>query len=66
MKSESSGSITTRRLNEILEDRRAQALLCAGMGAVSRRVQLVLLCEDQQQEVFARRFLNATPSLGID
>jgi hypothetical protein len=29
------------------------------MGAVSRRVQLVLLCEDRQQEVFARRFLNA-------
>ncbi|HEX4962009.1 MAG TPA: hypothetical protein VF173_14315 [Thermoanaerobaculia bacterium] len=26
---------------------------------MSRRVQLVLLCEDKQQEVFARRFLNA-------
>jgi len=26
---------------------------------VSRRVQLVLLCEDKQQEAFARRFLNA-------
>jgi len=26
---------------------------------VSRRAQLVLLCEDKQQEVFARRFLNA-------
>jgi hypothetical protein len=25
---------------------------------VSRRVQLVLLCEDKQHEVFARRFLN--------
>ena len=30
------------------------------MGAVSRRVQLVLLCEDKQQEAFARRFLKAT------
>ena len=27
------------------------------MAAVSRNVQLVLLCEDRQQEVFARRFL---------
>ena len=27
---------------------------------MSRRVQLVLLCEDRQQEAFARRFLNAT------
>jgi hypothetical protein len=26
---------------------------------VSRRVQLVLLCEDRQHEAFARRFLNA-------
>lgn len=26
---------------------------------MSRRVQLVLLCEDKQQEVFGRRFLNA-------
>lgn len=26
---------------------------------MSRRVQLVLLCEDKQQEVFARRFLNS-------
>jgi hypothetical protein len=26
---------------------------------VSRRVQLVLLCEDKQHEAFARRFLNA-------
>ncbi|HEX3556440.1 MAG TPA: hypothetical protein VIA62_24735 [Thermoanaerobaculia bacterium] len=26
---------------------------------MSRRVQLVLLCEDKQQEAFARRFLNA-------
>jgi hypothetical protein len=30
------------------------------MGALSRRVQVVLLCEDKQQEAFARRFLNAT------
>src|SRR4051794_23033549 len=29
------------------------------MGAMSRRVQLVLLCEDKQHEAFARRFLNA-------
>jgi hypothetical protein len=27
------------------------------MGALSRRVQLVLLCEDSQHEAFARRFL---------
>lgn len=26
---------------------------------MSRRVQLVLLCEDNQHEAFARRFLNA-------
>lgn len=30
------------------------------MGAVSRRVQLVLLCEDKQHEAFTRRFLTAT------
>lgn len=29
------------------------------MGAVSRRVQLVLLCEDPQHEAFLRRFLSA-------
>src|SRR5206468_2025593 len=29
----------------------------ARVGALSRRVQLVLLCEDSQHEAFARRFL---------
>ena len=29
------------------------------MGAVSRRVNLVLLCEDRQHDTFLRRFLAA-------